>query len=194
MAARTQQQLADALEISRKTLLQWMDRPDWKWQRRGPWDAKAQRDIAQWRVLTLQEDRAEQGGSPRDDSHAPADLATIARLKKAKLAADVKYQTEHAKHEQLKHEILGGHYIRRDLVDGALGGLAALFVQVCDELEMRKPDLGPLLDDYRRRLCDRADYELRRVEEVSTEMAAGIAAKSRGSAGGGGRGRPGRTS
>ena len=82
-------------------------------------------------------------------------------------------------HERLKRQINGGLYVPRDLLDGALGGLAAMFVQICDELEMSLPsrfaskradqierELTKLLDSCRRRICEKASYELAHLSKI----------------------------
>lgn len=163
--ARTQQDLADRLGVSRVTVTKYFTRADWPVRKRGPW---SDADVARARSFkqTLQDDRAEQG-----EPGAPEASQQIANLKRAKLAAETKLKVIQGRHEELKHQILSGRYIPRDLVDESLGGLASLFVQALDELEMQEPSIGPRLDHLRTRLAEQAQYELRRVEEVGLELA-----------------------
>jgi hypothetical protein len=137
---------------------------------------------------TLQPDRAAGAGKSRS-------------LQEAKLQVDILLARERMEHEKLRKEILSGKKIDRELLDGSLGGLTAVFIDVFHDLELTLPgrmggrtpdqierDLGPLLDTYRRRIVEKAEYELVTVERIAQREAEARASRGGPAAGRGRRG------
>ena len=197
----SRKRLAAILEVDPATLRRYLKRSDWPVDRAPPWSAADVEAVRRWRG-TLQEDRAagahaRGNPAPPDEQASPAPLEDLgAAYKKVQILLS----RERMEHERLKRRLLAGELIERDRIDESLGGLADLFVQMFVELERTLPgrlasrtsaqierDLGPLLDNYRNRILDRGDYELRTLAEARTRAARPTKQRRRGRPGAGGR-------
>lgn len=165
-SARTQRQLADLLGITQQAVSKLSKRRDWPVRRRGPWSTEDVTKLTQWRA-TLQEDRSQLAFASDDE------LGTLYKQSQLLL------KTEQAKRARLEREVLTGEKIRREALDSALGGMAAAFVAICNEIEMTFPArfgvpadrISDMLDEYRRGLVDRGEVALRPFDDVAREVA-----------------------
>lgn len=184
-AAKTTRELAGLLGISQPVLVRATKKPDWPVRRAAPWSAADVAAIVSWRAQ-LQPDRS----APAREAAAPAASGAAthpqAGSNDAVLLRQVELllKKERMLHEKRKREILEEQFILRDLVDGSMGGLAALFVQILDDLELSAPVrfgnktgeqvaaiAGPLFDSYRQRLLEKAELELVRIADLSKSVA-----------------------
>lgn len=126
--ARTQRELAAAVGRSQPAVLKWIRHPTWPFGATGPWDVAA---VKKW-AAGLQEDRAADAAAPSNGGAAPQDLGLA---QKVALAA----KNENMLFTRAKREKLQGTLVSRELLDGALRGLARMFVAGLDELERSLP-------------------------------------------------------
>jgi len=103
---------------------------------------------------------------------AGGDMGVDARLKEQR----IKFTRERTENERLKRELLQQQHVRRDQVDGSIGGIIAVFVETYNEIELSWPSRFPgidtkemirLLDSYRQRIVDKGRYELESFQSVS---------------------------
>jgi len=113
--------LAKALGVGESTVREYLQRAEWPVKRRAPWSATDLQRINAWR-RQLQEDR---GGS------ASSDDDTVKINKHLKLESMLLKRTQRKK--------LEGTLVEKHLLDGALEGLAKLFVQTLADLERSLP-------------------------------------------------------
>lgn len=152
------------LTIAPRTLRRLLSRDDCPVNRWAPWTAGDAAKLKKWRG---QPQAAADGAGPGGES-----------------SIEIQLKTERMRHERLKREILEGQYIRRELLDESLGGLAQVFVDVVTDLELALPprlaqltaaqieaQLGPILDAYRSRIIEKAQYETISVEKIAAAHA-----------------------
>lgn len=170
--------LGKVLGVSHQTAAEYVKRPDWPVPRRPPWSEDHIR-IAQGFAATLRADRSGGGSHPtaRPGATDPANAQRFDPVIAAQV--DVLLKKERMLHEKTKREVLEGKYVLREHVDGALGGLGALMLQIFEELEMSLPSalagmtagqvekhLVRVLDAARQRIADKAEVELVRVSDL----------------------------
>ncbi len=166
MAVRSIRALARLMGRSHSTVGEWVKRPDFPTRRKAPWSDADVQAIKAWAGL-LQPNRAK-AEEPDDD---------LARLK---LQAETLYKKERALREKLRREIDQGQWVKRDLLDGAVGGVCRLFVDALTELELTLPerlagktagqikmDLAKVCDGVRRRIIERGEYEYVKVTDLA---------------------------
>lgn len=190
--ATTWRNLAEDLGIPERSLRRHRARPDWP--------ASVPRDDAgtvtddhmaalrAW-LGTLQRDRSGRGTHPVEraglaDQQLPAAGDDEPRPFDPRDAASVELalKRERMLHERLKRQILDGEHVPRDLLEGALAGLARTFADLLDELELSLPsrlanlpagrietELIRILDSGRQRLADRTEVELIRLKDLTTK-------------------------
>jgi len=174
MGAANQSKLANLVGVSRKAVTEWLRRPDFPVRHAAPWNDAEVEQIRRWKT-TLQEDRSSSsmpGTSPNPQAGAYDPMM--------RMQIDTLLKREKMLHEKLKREITEGKYMPRDLVDGAMGGLAVLFVQMLDDLELSGPtrfanrtgpqvakDIGVLLDSYRQRIIEKAQIEMVKIADLA---------------------------
>jgi len=180
MAFATWESIAKALGVSRQRLYKLKTRPDWPCPSALPFGDSHIEALRRWRA-GFQHDGGDQDG----DGDGGGDVG------RAYKQIQILLSRERMLHEKLKREITAGQYVSRELLDGSLGGLAQLFIDGLADLEMALParlagkagpqvekELQRYFDSLRRRIAERAEYELVKVSDM--------AAKARR-----GRGRPG---
>lgn len=170
MPAKTIRGLARKCGVSDAAVRKWLKRPDWPLARKPPWSDAQIEKIADWRQ-TLQDNRA----SPSADQVSLDDGVEMSHLQ-----AKALYERERALEKQLKREMLARTLIHRDTLDGALGGVARLFVDALQELELTLPerlagktagqianDLARIFDATRKRIVERGEFDLMRITDLA---------------------------
>lgn len=159
--------LAEKVGAGVSVVREWVKRPDWQFSRAGPWSAADVDGIKRWRSM-LQEDRSGAGGPP-PVGHDPSVRFQIETLLK-------KYKADLAR---LQVQILEGKLVDRRLLNGALGGLTRMFVQVLEDLQASLPlklagqeaaaveeTLGDAFTSARQRVIQQGTIELGNVQSA----------------------------
>lgn len=176
---KNQTALAKLFDISRTTVTKWVKRADFPCARRGPWSKEQVAEIHAWWLNWRRT--------------TPEEAAEVAL---DKYQVELKLKTEKMLTERIKREILEGKYLPRDQVDGALGGIAAVFIEALDAIEESIPtrvaqaivehlqlppakvsELAGIIDPFvqshldraRQRLIEHGSYELVKITELVQE-------------------------
>lgn len=181
---RTWQSVAQALGVSRNALLKLRRDPEFPLESVPASERQVER-VRQWRAARLQPDRAHPDDGADADAAAEAEGEAEVDGKSMK-DVELALKRERARHERLKRQILEGEYVKRDMLDQSLGGLAALFIETLNQIETSLPaklagkseqeievELGPLLDTYRQQIVDRGVYEMQSMQDVAAHSRQG---------------------
>lgn len=183
---RSQYELADHFEVSQKTASLWVRRDDWPVRRRAPWGPVDLRKIDTWRQGLsdggLQDSNEHfEGGGPQtsDGDGLPTENVAVTHKKVQTLLAKEKLLDA-----RLSRQVKEGKLVPRDLLDGALGGLVAMFKEGLEDLEMSLPErleslpsteiqkiMARHIDGLLKRLIERAEYDTKHVADVAKEIA-----------------------
>lgn len=168
--------MAQAVGVSRSAWMNYKVRSDFPQAvpRRKPprgWTAEHVQAVKAWSA-NLQPDRS----GKHDDLAGEDGLSITKRI-------ELLLKRERMLHTKLQREILEGRYVPREVMDEALGGLAGVFVAVLDELEITAPprfagktaaqiaqEIQHILDLNRRRIVEKAQYELMSVQKVAESL------------------------
>jgi hypothetical protein len=166
-AAKSQRELARQIGVSQPSVAKLVKHADWPVRRKAPWRSSDVDIIKRWRKSL---------NGNHDDS--------MTTLSSAKKKVDIMLASERMKNERIKREITEGQYVRRELMDGALGGMAAVFVGLLDELVATCPErmagksagqikkeFTILIDHSRNRLVEKGEYELLKLNELVAQLA-----------------------
>lgn len=160
--AGSQAELGRLLGVSQQAVAKLVKHEGWPVKRSGPWSGAEVLAVVRWHE-GLQEDRSAPMGSGVDDLTRLLKQATIA------------CKMEQSKTAKLKREMLERERVTREMFEGALGGLAAVMVEVVEgwrlSIPSRFPGVDPegldlILDSGLRRLADKTEVEARSVDEV----------------------------
>ncbi len=164
---QNQAELAGFLGIRKRSLQRLLARPDWPIGKHAPWSADDAREARRWRRESLQ--------NPNSRKRDEVDPELARQLMEARI------ELAKARRDKLafENELLRGRYVPRETLDGAMGGLAAVFVQILQEIEFTWPGrfshgidvkgAERLLDSYRRRIIEKGELELRSLSDVRAE-------------------------
>ncbi len=205
--AQTWPQIADALNINRRTLTALRKREDWPVEVSATTAAvitPPQIEILRrWRAATLQEDRAaplrQSSTANPNDRDAPAAAPTQpapppppggSQLIGAAAGVSVRYKLEQTLLTRVRREILQGKYVERHLHEAALTALAETFVSKLADMQQALPleldglDAGEIekritdrFAESRQAIIERRDIELHAA--AATDAASGPAPRGR---------------
>lgn len=177
--AATSRAMAAAIGVSPGRVSQLAAEPGWPVNKRGPWPAADVEAVKAWHQARRRQAPGTPAGAAPTAGQANDDEGPD--LAKAYAQVRVLLYRERTQHEKVKREILEGQLIRRDAVDGALGGLAAVFIAVLHDVELALPgrlagldapaievELSRYMDAARRRIIESAEYETKSLAEATT--------------------------
>lgn len=123
--ARTQTELAKRLGVVQPAVSKYVRDATWPVKRRGPWSAGEVNKIEEWY-------------HSKNASRSPESAITgeAAQLQRLKLQSEILLKQEQRKTYQLKREMLERERVTIEQYEGALGGLAEMFVKEVEGLRL----------------------------------------------------------